>query len=143
MKKTMFTLWLFCKYQRHGRYADSCHQRKYLYCKSAAPLQNGSFAVNKYPICAAPYTMRIFIGIYYILVCFLQKSQAISPGFFARKNLLYGYFPAAPSLRHAGLLSSIPTITYRYDFTRPFCTVFHAPRRNTISFITSCCSFVK
>ena len=101
------------------------------------------FAVNKYPICAALYTICIFICIYYILVCFLQKSQAISPGFFARKNLLYGYFPAALSLRHAGLLSSIPTITYRYDFTRPFCTVFHAPRRNTISFITSCCSFVK
>ena len=90
------------------------------------------FAVNKYPICAVSYTICIFIRIYYVSVCF-----------FARKNLLYGYFPAAPSLRHAGLLSSIPTITYRYDFTRPFCTVFHAPRRSTISFITSCCSFVK
>lgn len=29
---------LFYRYQRHGRYTDSCHQRKYLYCESAAPL---------------------------------------------------------------------------------------------------------
>ena len=101
------------------------------------------FSVNKYPICAASYTICIFICIYYVSVYFYKKAGLFHPAFFARKNLLYGYFPAAPSLRHAGLLSSIPTITYRYDFTRPFCTVFHAPRRSTISFITSCCSFVK
>ena len=29
---------LFYRYQRHGRYTDSCHQRKYLYCESAATL---------------------------------------------------------------------------------------------------------
>ena len=75
------------------------------------------FAVNKYPICAALYTICIFICIYYVSVYFYKKAGLFHPAFFARKNLLYGYFPAAPSLRHAGLLSSIPTITYRYDFT--------------------------
>lgn len=109
---------LFCRYQRHGRYTDSCHQRKYLYTARAQHLYKTEvFAVNKYPICAALYTICIFICIYYVSVYFYKKAGLFHPAFFARKNLLYGYFPAAPSLRHAGLLSSIPTITYRYDFT--------------------------
>lgn len=95
MKKTMFTLWLFCKYQRHGRYADSCHQRKYLYCKSAAPLQNGSFAVNKYPICAASYTICIFICIYYVSVCFCKKAELFHPAFLRER-----IFFMATSLLH-------------------------------------------
>ena len=47
------------------------------------------FAVNKYPICAASYTICIFICIYYILVYFYKKAGLFHPAFCAKESSLW------------------------------------------------------
>ena len=53
------------------------------------------FAVNKYPICAASYTICIFIRIYYILVRFCKKAGLFHPAFLRER-----IFFMATSLLH-------------------------------------------
>lgn len=53
------------------------------------------FAVNKYPICAASYTICIFICIYYVLVYFYKKAGLFHPAFLRER-----IFFMATSLLH-------------------------------------------
>ena len=53
------------------------------------------FAVNKYPICAASYTICIFICIYYVSVYFYKKAGLFHPAFLRER-----IFFMATSLLH-------------------------------------------
>ena len=53
------------------------------------------FAVNKYPICTASYTICIFICIYYVSVYFYKKAGLFHPAFLRER-----IFFMATSLLH-------------------------------------------